>query len=181
MGLLAFQLLRPPQKCPTSVPPLAQTSNPTSSFINSHIPPSNTHIASPNILTTTKKTPFLSPVFPSQRERKHQELCVVPPLMRGVGTSSTIKTIHHRQHRRRYQIHDGEPLCTTSLRFVSSVSGISLRHCPSFDSHFQPQRHLLLLLPLGQDSIPTSLFQRWSRGRPLWWITIQAQIQPHGT
>lgn len=140
------------QNGPTSVPPLAQSSN-VPLHVSSLLVYKFPH--SPLLILT------LHPKYSNKREKTSLQTSsfFLPPLMRGVENSSTNK-IHHPRPHHRHQIYDGEPLCTTTLRLVSSVSGISLRHSSSAHSHFQPQRHLLLLLPLGQDPLPAPLFRR---------------------
>jgi len=56
--------------------------------------------------------------------------------------------------------HDGGPRSLPiPRRHISTVPRLPLRHCPPLDHNLQPQRHLLLLLPLGQVTLfsPISL------------------------
>ena len=57
-------------------------------------------------------------------------------------------------------VHDGGPRSfPIPHRHISTVPGLPLGHCPPLDHNLQPQRHLLLLLPLGQATLfsPISL------------------------
>jgi len=59
--------------------------------------------------------------------------------------------------------HDGGPRSfPIPRRHISTVPRLPLGHCPPLDHNLQPQRHLLLLLPLGQ----ATLFSPISRSPP---------------
>lgn len=58
-------------------------------------------------------------------------------------------------------VRDGGPRSFATPRgHISTVPWLPLRHCPPLDHHLQPQRNLLLLLPLGQVTLlPSKLLQ----------------------
>lgn len=69
--------------------------------------------------------------------------CVLYPLMRGLGEINSWS-------KRRIGCYDGKSrLFATARRRVSAVSGFSSRDSTSVDNHFQLERRLFLLLPLG--------------------------------
>jgi len=55
--------------------------------------------------------------------------------------------------------HHGKPgYLAAACRRISTVPWLPLGHCPSLDHHLHPQWRPLLLLPLGQDPFPPSIF-----------------------